>query len=95
VGNVCRVKRFTTGWQTFSWWWRGWDNRQKTSMLRASGTSTVYQCWWRIRREVFFPQIRISRVLRFTFICDLFIDFPSQLFYLVGYLTTHLLSQTA
>jgi hypothetical protein len=23
VGSVCRVKRFTTGWQMFLWWWRG------------------------------------------------------------------------
>jgi hypothetical protein len=25
VGSVCRVKRFTTGWQTFHWWRRGWN----------------------------------------------------------------------
>jgi hypothetical protein len=24
VGGVCRVKRFTTGWQTFRWWRRRW-----------------------------------------------------------------------
>jgi hypothetical protein len=36
----------------------------------------VYQCWWRICREMkcffFIFQVRISRVLRFIFICELF-----------------------
>jgi hypothetical protein len=25
VGSVCRVKRFTTGWQTFRWWRISWN----------------------------------------------------------------------
>jgi hypothetical protein len=38
----------------------------------------VYQCWWRICREIgVFSQVRISHVLRFTSICDLFTDSPS------------------
>jgi hypothetical protein len=24
IGSVCRIKRFMSGWQTFSWWQRGW-----------------------------------------------------------------------
>jgi hypothetical protein len=39
----------------------------------------VYQCWWRICREmnVFF-QVR-SHILRFIAICDLFTDYPSYI----------------
>jgi hypothetical protein len=38
----------------------------------------VYQCWWRICREInVLLQFRISRVLRFMSICDLFTDSPS------------------
>jgi hypothetical protein len=38
----------------------------------------VYQCWWRICREInVSSQARISQVLRFIFICDLFNDSPS------------------
>jgi hypothetical protein len=36
-----------------------------------------YQCWWRICREINVFQVRISHVLRFTSICDLFTDSPS------------------
>jgi hypothetical protein len=37
-------------------------------------------CWWRICREInvfFFPQVRISRILRSISVCDLFTDSPS------------------
>jgi hypothetical protein len=46
----------------------------------------VYQCWWRICREikVFFSQVQISHVLPFVFICDLFTDSPSCVFDLIG-----------
>jgi hypothetical protein len=39
----------------------------------------VYQCWWRICREinVFLFQVRISHVLRFISMCVLFTDSPS------------------
>jgi hypothetical protein len=38
----------------------------------------VYQCWWRICREInVFFQVRISHVLRFISICDLFTDLSS------------------
>jgi hypothetical protein len=36
----------------------------------------VYQCWCRMCRENVFFQIRISHVLRFISICDLFTDSP-------------------
>jgi hypothetical protein len=61
----------------------GWDNIEETSKLRVSTRWTargqVYQCWWRIRQEinVFLFQVRISHVLRFISICDLFTDSPS------------------
>jgi hypothetical protein len=35
----------------------------------------VYQCWWRICREInVFFQVRISPVLRFISICNIFTD---------------------
>jgi hypothetical protein len=34
----------------------------------------VYRCWWTICREIFFFYIRISHVLCFISICDLFTD---------------------
>jgi hypothetical protein len=38
----------------------------------------VYQCWWRICREInVFFQVRISHVLRFISIYDLFADSSS------------------
>jgi hypothetical protein len=37
-----------------------------------------YRCWWRIRREVTaFFQVRISHVLCFISICDLFTESPT------------------
>jgi hypothetical protein len=37
----------------------------------------VYQCWWRICRQINVSfQVRISHVLRFISICDLFTDSP-------------------
>jgi hypothetical protein len=40
----------------------------------------VYQCWWSLCREIngfFFFQFRISNILRFISVCDLFTDSPS------------------
>jgi hypothetical protein len=78
VGSVCRVKRFTAGWKKFRWWWRGWNGGAEvaeTTVIRPlccgfrySGKvkGQVYQCWWRICRELntFFPG---SNVKCFTF----------------------------
>jgi hypothetical protein len=51
------------------------------SGFRSTGKAMglVYQCWWRIRRQikVSILQFRISHVLRFISICDLFADSPS------------------
>jgi hypothetical protein len=64
VGSVCRVKRFTTGWQTFRWWRRGRNggaNVAETTVRRlqcfwfrrtGKAMGPVYQCWWRICREI-------------------------------------------
>jgi hypothetical protein len=42
----------------------------------------VYQSWWRICREInVFLQFRISHILRFIPICDLFTDSPSYVTY--------------
>jgi hypothetical protein len=64
VGSVCSVKRFTTGWQTFCWWRRsrnGGVEVAETTVKRllccgfrrtGKAMGQVYQCWWRICREV-------------------------------------------
>jgi hypothetical protein len=64
VGSVCRVKLFTTEWQTFQWWRRGWNwdaevtettnKRLLCCGFRRTGKAMgqVYQCWWRICREI-------------------------------------------
>jgi hypothetical protein len=63
----------------------GWDNSQKLVCcgFRRTGKAMgqLYQCWWRICREinVFFFQFRISDVLHFTSIRDLFTDAPSYI----------------
>jgi hypothetical protein len=64
VGSVCHLKRFTTGWQTFRWWRRGWNGGAKVaettvkrllslgSRRTGKAMGQVYQCWWKICREV-------------------------------------------
>jgi hypothetical protein len=76
VGSVCRVKRFTTGWQTFRWWRRGWNGGAEVvettvkSFLccgfrcTRKATRKIYQYWWRICREInVFPVLNIIYVL--------------------------------
>jgi hypothetical protein len=65
---------------------RKWLRQQYKTLLccgfRRTGKATgqVYQCWWRICREInVFFQVRISHVLRFISICDIFIDSPSYI----------------
>jgi hypothetical protein len=60
----------------------GWDNNQNLCCgfwRTGKAMGQAYQCRWRIFREinVFFFQIRISHVLRFICIYDLFTDSPS------------------
>jgi hypothetical protein len=77
AGSICRVKRFTTGWQTFRWWRRGWNGGVEVAETTFKGLlccgfrridkamGQVYQCWWRIYREInVFPG---SNIVCFTF----------------------------
>jgi hypothetical protein len=76
VESVCRVKRFTTGWQKFRCWRRGWngggevaetaDKRLLCCGSRRPGKAKgqVYECWWRTCREI--------NVFFFTFECHMF-----------------------
>jgi hypothetical protein len=82
VRNFCRLKRFTTAWQTFRWWRRGWNGgaevaettveRPLCSGFRRTGKTMgqVYQCWWRLCRDIniFFPD---SNITCFTFYINL------------------------
>jgi hypothetical protein len=64
LGSVYRVKRFTTRWQTFRWWRKGWNGGAKAAEttvkrllccgFRHTGKALgkLYQCWWRICREI-------------------------------------------
>jgi hypothetical protein len=64
VGSLCRVKWFTTGWQTFRWCRRGWNvgaevaettvKRLLCYGFRRTGKAMghEYQCWWRICRVI-------------------------------------------
>jgi hypothetical protein len=99
VGSACRVKRFTTGWQTFRWWRRVWNWRAEVAetkverliccgfRLTGRAMGQVYQCWWRICREInVFP---VSNITYFTFIsiCDLF---TGSLSYIHTYIHTYI-----
>jgi hypothetical protein len=75
VGNVCRVKRFTTVWQTFRRWRRVWNGdaevAETVKRLLCCGfrrtckaMGQVHQCWWTICLEMSFP---CSNITRFTF----------------------------
>jgi hypothetical protein len=100
VGGVCCVKQFTTGprnvadlsLMTKRLKWRcgsGRDSRPLCCGFRRTGKAMgqAYQCWWRICQEInVFPQVRVSYLLRFMAICDLFTDSPS--YYTEGQLKT-------
>jgi hypothetical protein len=73
VGSVCRVvKRFTAVWQTFRWWRRGLNGGGEVAetlccgfRLTGKAMGQVYQCWWRVCREInVFPG---SNITCFTF----------------------------
>jgi hypothetical protein len=56
--------------------------RQQSKDFYAAGKAIgqVYRCWWGICQEIhIFFQVRISHVLRFISICDLFTDFPRKI----------------
>jgi hypothetical protein len=86
VGSVCRVKWFTTGWQTFRWWRRGWkeggeiaEARVKRLLFRGvrrtcKAMGQVYQCSWRMCRKMnIFPRFKLHMVyLLYPFVTYLF-----------------------
>jgi hypothetical protein len=59
--------------------------RQQSKDFYAAGFDELIKRWDKciifdggyIERSMFFPQVRISHVLRFISICDLFTDSPS------------------
>jgi hypothetical protein len=90
VGSVCSVKWFTAGretWQTFRWWWRGWNGGAEVAEttvkrllccgFRRSGKAMgqVYQCWWRVCREI-----------------NVFSKFECHMFYVLYPFVTYLLT---
>jgi hypothetical protein len=90
VGSVCPVKWFTTGSRKVTHVslmkkrLSGDAQVAETTVKRLlccgfqrsrKAIGQFYQCWWRICREIhFFFQVRISHVLRFIYICELFTD---------------------
>jgi hypothetical protein len=67
--------------QTFRWWRRGWNGGAEGAettvkilpccgfLRTGKATGQMYECWWRIYREIiFFFQFRISNILRFTYV---------------------------
>jgi hypothetical protein len=78
IESVCRVNRFTTGWQMFRWWRRGWNGFAEVSETTVKRPLScgfrhidktigqICHCWWRICEhiKVFFP---ISNITCFTF----------------------------
>jgi hypothetical protein len=78
VGSVFRVKLFTAGWQTYRWCRRGWNGGAEVAEttvrqllccgFRRTGKAMeqVFQCWWRICREMIFF-LPGSNITRFTF----------------------------
>jgi hypothetical protein len=78
-------------WRKFRWWRRGWNGGAEVtdttvkSLLccrfrrTGKGMVQVYQCLWRIYREInAFFQVRISHVLLFKSIC-VFTDSPTYM----------------
>jgi hypothetical protein len=89
MGSAYCVNWFTTERQTFSWQRRGWNGgaevaRTTVKWLYAAGFDALIKRWDNyinvggyVEKQTFFFQVRISHVLRFTSICDLFTDTPS------------------
>jgi hypothetical protein len=85
VGSVCHVNRFTTGSRIVEnaslmtkWLNRG-DNSQRLTCCRfqRTGKSSISTLVEDMSRNKCFSPVRISHVLRFISICDLFTDSPS------------------
>jgi hypothetical protein len=56
VGSVCRVKQFTTGWQTFYWWRRGWNG------VAEMAETSVLMLVEDMSRNKYFFQVRILHI---------------------------------
>jgi hypothetical protein len=95
IGSVCRVKRFTTGSRNslmdvrksriMADQARKWL-RQQSKDFRSSGFDALVMRWDKgisvggdMSRNKCFSQVRISHVLRFISICDLFTDSSSYI----------------
>jgi hypothetical protein len=89
---VCRVKRFTTGWQTFRCWRKSLNGSAEVAEttvrrllccgFRRTGMAMgqVYQSWWRICGEInVFSRFEYHIFLCFISMCYLFTD--SSLYY--------------
>jgi hypothetical protein len=96
-GKCWSRKAVPSWWQTFRWWRRGWNGgleMVETTVKRllfcgfkrtGKAMGQVYQCWWRIYREInVFFQVRISFVLRFIRICNLFTDSLSYIHFWIN-----------
>jgi hypothetical protein len=90
VGSNCSVKSFHFGGKRFAddeefeKEARKWLRQQSKRLLccwyrhTSKAMGQIYQCWWRICREInVFFQVRISHVLRFISIYNLFTYSPS------------------
>jgi hypothetical protein len=94
-GGKCLMRKAVHNWaEKFSQGRRGWNGAAEvaeTTVTRLpccgfrrtdKAIGQVYQCLWRVCREInAFLQVRISHVLHFISIWDLFTDFPSHLNY--------------
>jgi hypothetical protein len=97
VGSVCQIKRFTTGWQTFCWLWRGWNGGAEvaeTTVKRlpccgfwhaCTVMGQVYQCWWRICKEINVFFFWCSNITWFTFYVHLWPVYWLSLIYMNVY----------
>jgi hypothetical protein len=86
VRSVCRVQPFTTGWQTFRRWWRGWNGgakwlRQQSKDVYDAGFDALVARWDKCidvgggYGENFFFRFEYH-MFCFISICDLFTDSP-------------------
>jgi hypothetical protein len=80
VGSVCRVKRLTTWWQTFCWWWREWKKQRSGSgwdnNLYAAGFDALVKQWGKcisvgggyVEKKIFFPSSNIMFYVLYQFV---------------------------
>jgi hypothetical protein len=93
--KLLSLKTIPPWWQTFRWRHRGWNagaEVAETTVIRllccgfrrtGKAAEQVYQCWWRICREI--NVFRGSNIMCFTFYINLW---PVCWLSLVSYVTT-------